>query len=103
MDGKVHKHIVRIWGAKQPKDQKESGKDNEKVTVWTLTSVNKAFGPSYFASLIVTTTNYKHSMTSHFLSVLLTLSSDTIFQQDGAKPHYSFEVRRSLNGKLPDS
>lgn len=103
VDGKVNKHNVRIWGTENPHERREVARDSEKVTVWCAMSANQVFGPYYFDSPIVTGESYKQLLTNYFLPMLPSLPPDAIFQQDGAPPHYSLEVRQLLDEKLPDS
>lgn len=103
VDGKVNKHNVRIWGTENPHDYREVARDSEKVTVWCAMSVNEVIGPYYFDEPNFNGASYLHLLNRFFLSMLPNLSQDTIFQQDGAPPHYSREVRDLLDEKLPDS
>ena len=69
---------------------------------WAAMSVNKVIGPYYFDEPIVNAESYLHLLNNYFLPMLPSLPPGTLFQQDGAPPHYSREVRALLDEKLPD-
>lgn len=102
VDGKVNKHNVRIWGTENPHEYREELRDSEKVCVWAAMSVNEIIGPYYFDEPIVNAESYLHLLNNYFLPMLPSLPPGTLFQQDGAPPHYSREVRALLDEKLPD-
>ncbi|VVC38982.1 Hypothetical protein CINCED_3A007303 [Cinara cedri] len=74
VSGKVNRHTVRIWALEQPHATVEHQRgDSPKINVFCAISREK----------------------------LQANSDEFVFQQDGASPHWKLEVRRYLNGELP--
>ena len=66
-------------------------------------SEDQIFGPYFFEDSTVDGDNYLEMLKSYFFPTLQKkrLTKQIIFQQDGAPPHYSLEVRNWLNEKFP--
>ena len=75
--------------------------DSPKVNVFCAVSFCKVYGPFSFAEPTVTGINYLDMLQLWLMSQLNEDSKDFIFQQDGALPHFHFDVRAHLNVNLP--
>ena len=96
---KINKHNCRLWGSENLHVIHEHERDMPKVNVWRGLTRNSVIGPFFFI---------EDTVTGHFvyLDMLQNLVIDqfspgSIFQQDGAPPHYR-QVRDFLNANFPD-
>jgi len=71
------------------------------VNVFCAVSSCKVYGPFLFAESAVTGINYLDMLQLWLMPQLQEASEDFIFQQDGAPPHFHFDVRARLNTNLP--
>ena len=99
--GQVNKHNTRIWGTELPHAIQEHVRDSPKVNVFCAISKKCVYGPFFFEG---TTVNSEAclAMLQNWLMKLLFEGerADFIFQQDGAPPHWSFNVTQYLNATL---
>ena len=79
----------------------ESIHDSPKVNVFCAASSFKVYGTFFFAEPTVTGINYLDMLRLWLMPQLQEHSEDFIFQQDGAPPHFNFDVLVHLNTKLP--
>ena len=101
--GLVNKQNCRIWGLEKPTEVNEFERDSPKVNVWCAMSSNCIIGPYFFEEETVTGQNYLNMLTTFFHPEIVRkrIVRRIIFQQDGAPPHYSTEVRDWLNKTFP--
>ena len=100
LSGKVNKQNVRIWGLQNPHAHIEHFRDSQKVNVFCAISCSSVYGPFFFDGNTVNGTQYLH-MLQNWLFPRLN-NDNLIFQQDGAPPHWSRQVRQFLNETLPN-
>lgn len=98
--GKVNRHNCRVWGTENPHLVVEYQRDTPKVNVWCCLLKTGVIGPFFFGEPTITATTYLDMLEQYAFPLL---PPGTIFQQDGAPPHYSNIVRTSLNERFPDS
>lgn len=60
---KLDKNNVRCWGMNLTQKQRERARDNAKVIVFSVMSVNQVFKLYYLVSPVVTGASYKHLLT----------------------------------------
>ena len=101
MCGKVNRHNVRIWGTENPHATMEHVRDSPKMNMFCAVSSCKVYGPIFFAEQLVTGINYLDMLQLWLMPQLQEASEDFIFQQDGAPPHFHFDVRAQLIANLP--
>jgi hypothetical protein len=101
VSGKVNRHNIRIWGTEKPCSVIEHQRDSPKVNVFCAMSAHKLYGPFFFIERSVTANVYLDMLEQWLMPQLDTDSTDYIFQQDGAPPHWGMEVRTFLNQHLP--
>lgn len=99
--GMVNRHNVRIWGSEQPNVVRERVRDSDKVNVWCGLMRDRIVGPFFFTERTVTGPIYLDMLQLFVFPQLLPLQPNVIFQQDGAPPHWSLDVRRSLDKTFP--
>ncbi|GFG39802.1 hypothetical protein Cfor_10577 [Coptotermes formosanus] len=99
--GNGNRHNVRIWGTENPHATVEHVRDSPKVNVFGAVSSRKVYGPFFFAEPTVTGINCLDMLQLWLLPQLQEDSEDFIFQQDGAPPHFHFDVRAHLSANLP--
>lgn len=63
-------------------------------------SMNQIFGSYYFDSPIVTRERYNKLLFNYFLPTVHSIHPNTIFQNDGAPPHYGLAVGQLLDENL---
>ena len=73
-------------------------RDSPKVNVWCGLMKDCVIGPFFFAEPTVTARTYLDMLE---LYVVPQHPAGTIYQQDGAPPHYALEVRKFLNYNFP--
>ena len=98
ISGKVNRHNCRIWGSENPSVVFQHERDSPKVNVWCGLMKDRVIGPFFFAEPTVTARTYLDMLE---LYVVPQLPAGTIYQQDGAPPHYALEVRKFLNDNFP--
>jgi len=101
LSGKVNQHNVHIWGLHNPQEALEHERDSTKVNVFCALSQTKVYGPFCFAENTVTGVTNLAMLQNWLLPKMSEDSEDSIFQQDGALPHWNQEVQRFLNESLP--
>ena len=79
----------------------EHVRDSPKVNVFCAVSLCKVYGPFFFVETTVTSINYLDMLQLWLVSQLQEDSEDLIFQQDGAPPHFHFDVCAHLSANLP--
>jgi len=75
--------------------------DLPKVNVFCAVSSCEVYGPFFFVETTVTSINYLDMLQLWLMPQLEEDGEDFIFQQDGALPHFHFDVRAHLNANLP--
>ena len=102
MSGRVNKHNCVVWGTQNPHAIQEVPIKSPGITVWCAMFCDEIIGPYFFEST-VTSKTYKAMLQDYFIPQLKRRRkfSTTIFQQDGAPPHWSLEVRALLNKNFP--
>jgi len=97
--GKVNCHNICIWGMENPPTM-EHVRDSPKVSVFCAVSSCKVYGPFFFAGPTVTGINYLDMLRLWLMPQLQEDSEDFVFQQDGALPHFNFDVCAHLSANL---
>lgn len=102
LDGKVNKHNCIVWGYENPHLIEETPMKSPSVHVWAAMFHNKLIGP-YFFDENVTGESYLNMLQTYFIPSLKRCHrfSSTIFQQDGAPPHWARSVRTFLDESFP--
>ena len=86
-NGKVNRHIVRIWGKENSHATNEHERDSPKVNVFCAISKNHVHGPFFFEGN-VTGDVYLQMLQNWLMGELIANEHvDFIYQQDGAPPH----------------
>jgi len=98
--GKVNHHNIHIWGTENPHAMMEHIRDLPNVNVFCAVSSCKVYGPFFFAEATVTSINYLDMLQLWLMPQLQEDSENLIFQQDGALPHFHFDVRAHLSANL---
>ena len=101
LSGKVNKQNFRIWGTERPNEVYETLHNSPSVLIWCTMSKTEIIGPYFFENENVTGSSYKRMLRYFLFPRLRDYPETIIFQQDGALPHYSNEVRSYLDRKLP--
>jgi hypothetical protein len=70
--------------------------------MFTTVSSCEAYGPLFFAEPPVIVINYLDMLQLWIMPQLQEDSEDLTSQQDGAQPHFHFDVRAHLNANLAD-
>ncbi|KAJ4452061.1 hypothetical protein ANN_03577 [Periplaneta americana] len=99
---KVNKHNVRIWESENPHFILEVERDSPKLNVFCAVSKLKVYGPFFFQENTVTGMNYLDMLTEWLFPQLEEEDNEFLFQQDGAPPHWNFDVRNVLNQQLAE-
>ena len=99
--GKVNRHNCRIWGETNPREVYEHERDSPKVNVWCGLSNCRIYGPYFFNERTVTSESYLKMLQDYFVPQLVE-SQRTIFQQDGAPPHFARRVKEFLDQRFPN-
>lgn len=97
--GKVNRHNCRIWGSENPHAVIEYQRDSPKLNVWCCLMKTGVIGPFFFQERTVTGDTYLDMLRNYAVPQL---PPETVFQQDGAPPHYANHVRSFLDGMFPD-
>jgi len=98
---KVNRHNVRIWSTENPHATMKHVRDSPKVNVFCAVSFCEVYGPFFFAEPTVTDINYLDMLQLWLMPQLQEDSEEFIFQQDGAPPHFHFDVRAHVTANLP--
>ncbi|GBM10111.1 hypothetical protein AVEN_92930-1 [Araneus ventricosus] len=101
ISGKVNRYNSRMWGTEKPSTVIEHEYDSAKVNVFCAISSRKLYSPFFCSERSVTSNVYLDMIEVWLMPQLDSDSTDYIFQQDGAPPHWSTEVRTFLNQRLP--
>lgn len=101
ISGTVNRHNVRIWGMEHPHSTMEHLRDSPKVNVWCGLMCDTIIGPFFFAEMTVTGTTYLDMLEQYAFPQVEHLQPNLLFQQDGAPPHWSLDVRRALDATFP--
>lgn len=101
LSGKVNRHNVRIWGSENPCVVVQHERDSPKLNVFCAMSVNKVYGPFFFAEKTVTGISYLDMLENWLFPQVQQDLQQFLFMQDGAPPHFHSEVRRYLNETIP--
>ena len=103
LNGKVNRHNVRIWGTQNPHATLEIERNSPKVNVFCAVTERSVYGPFFFEGPSITGQTYLEMLQTWLLPRLQAgEGNDYIFQQDGAPPHWSLNVREFLNTNLPN-
>jgi len=102
LEGGVNKQNMRHWSKKNPAWIIESSLNSPKVMVWAAMAYPAIIGPFFFEEN-VNGDSYLEMLQQNFMPELNLLrnSSDIIFMQDGAPPHWAKKVRSWLNETFP--
>lgn len=102
LDGKVNKQNCRIWGKENPHEIQEVPLHSPRVTVWCGMWSQGLIGPFIFKGN-VTKDSYLDLLKNFLWPHVCDLPeiNKIIFQQDGAPPHFSKEVRAWLDASFP--
>ena len=96
---KINNHKCRIWGSGNLHVIHEHERDTPKVNVWCGLTRNSVIEPFFFIEATVTGHVYLDMLQN---SVIDQRPPGSIFQQDGAPPHYYRQVREFLNANFSD-
>ncbi|KAA3669773.1 uncharacterized protein DEA37_0011453 [Paragonimus westermani] len=102
MDGIVNRHNCVIWAYENPRAIQSSSLHPEKLCVWIGFSSRHKIQPFFFPATI-NQNNYAAMLTDHVFPQLPRRSRTTIFQHDGAPPHYALSVRNILAEKFDEN
>ena len=101
INGKVHRHNVRIWGTENPHEMVQRERASPKISVFCAMSTRKVYGPFFFHEDTVTGTSYLEMLqTWLFPRLQEDEPKDFIMQQDGAPPYFRLDVHW-LNHVVP--
>ena len=102
LSGHVNRHNCVVWGTQNPHVVQEVTIKSKGVTVWCAMFRDAIIGPYFFDST-VNAKEYKKMLEEYLVPELRKRRRlrTTIFQQDGAPPHWSREVRAFLNEIFP--
>ncbi|GBL94432.1 hypothetical protein AVEN_12207-1 [Araneus ventricosus] len=101
LSGIVNRHITRIWGLENPHSVLEQARHSPKVKVWCDLLHDRIIGPFIFSKVTVCSDNYFDMLEIFAFPQKEGLQPNIIFQQDGAPPHWSLEVREVLDENFP--
>ena len=98
----MNKQNMRHWSKKNPEWKVESSLNSSKIMVWAAMRYPAVVGPFLFEEN-VSGVLYFEILQQNFMPELNLLenSSDIIFMQDGAPPHWAKKVRSWLNETFP--
>jgi hypothetical protein len=99
--GNVNRHSVRIWGTDNPLAAVEHVRDSPQVNMLFAVCSYKFYVPFFFAEPIITGISYLGILQLWLLPRLQEERQDFSFEQDGAPPHFHFDVRAHLCANLP--
>jgi hypothetical protein len=104
LNGLVNKHNVRYWSEENPHATIETVMQSPKLNVWCSMSEDKLIGPFFFDGATVNGQKYLTMLQEFFIPEVRRLRKvkSILFQQDGAPPHFSCEVRQFLDNIFPN-
>jgi hypothetical protein len=104
LNGLVNKHNVRYWSEENPHVTIKTVMQSPKINVWCAMSETRLIGPFFFNDDTINGQKYLTMLQDFFIPELrrLRLVNSILFQQDGAPPHFSREVRRFLDNIFPN-
>ncbi len=94
MDGYVNSQNYRMWSTENPHKYREAELHPTKVGVWCAISRPRIVGAIFFTTTI--TSDMYADILMQFIMLLEEDKRDSIFQQDGARPHTSKEYMAML-------
>lgn len=102
LDGGMNRHNCRHWSTENPHWKVEKALNSPKIMVWAALGFSGIIGPAFFEGN-VDGDSYLDMLQTQFSPTFLQLqnSSELIFMQDGAPPHWSKKVRDWLNEVFP--
>ena len=99
--GKVNKHNTRIWGTEHSCAIQELVRDSPNVNVFCTISKKCVYGPFFFEGSTVNSEVYLAMLQNWLMELWFEGErADFIFQQGGAPPYWSLNVRQYLNATL---
>lgn len=103
LSGHVNRHNCVVWGSEKPREIIERDVHAPKVCVWFGYSAQYRLTPFFFPDT-VTGENYAEMLRNHVVPQIRRKHrlQSTIFQQDGAPPHFSTVARTFLHSVFPD-
>lgn len=103
MAGHVNRHNAIVWGSEKPRKVIEADIHAPKVCVWFGYSARYRLTPFFFPST-VTGENYTEMLREHVIPQIRRKRrlNSTVFQQDGAPPHFSTVARSFLSSVFPN-
>lgn len=103
VSGIANTQNTRIWGSENPRQIQEHEAHSEKITVWCAIHANGVLDPYYFFNETVRGDDYFQMLNTYVRSEAAMFPQNALFQQDGAPPHTTREVRSLLNELFPNS
>ena len=94
--GVVNRHNCRIWGTENPHVLFEKPRVSAKLHVWCFVHVSGVVGPYFFTDPTMNGANYLDMLQMYAIPAIANIP-DMVFQQDGAPPYWSREVRAYLD------
>ncbi|GAA54382.1 hypothetical protein CLF_102678 [Clonorchis sinensis] len=102
VDGIINKHHCVIWSREAPHEYLIHDLHSPHLCVWMGFSSRCLLRPFFFDAT-VSGDSYLHMLQTHVIPQLKQhKKSPTVFQQDGAPPHYSNQVRTYLREQFSD-
>ncbi|GAA54948.1 transposable element Tc3 transposase [Clonorchis sinensis] len=102
VDGIINKHNCVIWSREAPHEYFTHNLHFPHLCVWMGFSSKCLLRPFFFDAT-VSGDSYLHMLQTHVIPQLKQhKKSSTVFQQDGAPPHYSNQVRTYLREQFSD-
>lgn len=104
LDGVVNRHNCTIWAYENPHQQQQKSLHSKKLCVWLGFSATCKLQPYFFDST-VDQDNYGTMLEQHLFPQLRQRRklNSSIFQHDGAPPHYAISVRQKLAAVFPEN
>ena len=97
MSGQLKRNNICIWGSENPHVTREMERDSPKVNVWCGLLHNRIIGTFFFGEKSITAPIYLVLLQLYVISHLEHLQPNILFQQGGAPPHWSLDVREYLD------
>ena len=101
--GEVNRHNCRIWATENPHVTFEKPRVSPKTQVWCAVHYSQIVGPYFFEEPTVTGANYLECLRTFAIPQIRQIPNVDEFQQDGAPPHWSLNVRDYLDATFPDA
>lgn len=103
LHGRVIRHNCVVWGTENPHEISPEPLHSPKIDVWFGMFHDRLIGPQFFPDN-VRSDSYLEMLQEFLLPQLRQLRRvrSTIFQQDGAAPHWALCVRKFLNATFPN-